>query len=94
VARGYNNREIAEALAITEGTAKNYVSSILAKMGVRDGRAPSSRRSKLVTCDADLVGSPSCDRFDLRTLMAIFWQDIRYSLRLLGKRPGSRLQWS
>ena len=36
VARGYNNREIAEALAITEGTAKNYVSSILAKMGVRD----------------------------------------------------------
>ena len=36
MARGYNNREIAEALAITEGTAKNYVSSILAKMGVRD----------------------------------------------------------
>jgi DNA-binding NarL/FixJ family response regulator len=36
VARGYNNREIAEALTITEGTAKNYVSSILAKMGVRD----------------------------------------------------------
>lgn len=36
IARGYNNREIAEALAITEGTAKNYVSSILAKMGVRD----------------------------------------------------------
>lgn len=36
VARGYNNREIAEALSITEGTAKNYVSSILAKMGVRD----------------------------------------------------------
>jgi DNA-binding NarL/FixJ family response regulator len=36
VARGYNNREIAAALAITEGTAKNYVSSILAKMGVRD----------------------------------------------------------
>jgi predicted PurR-regulated permease PerM len=35
-ARGYNNREIAEALAITEGTAKNSVSSILARMGVRD----------------------------------------------------------
>jgi len=36
VARGYNNREIAEALTITEGTVKNYVSGILSKMGVRD----------------------------------------------------------
>jgi len=36
VARGYNNREIAEALVIAEGTVKNYVSSILSKMGVRD----------------------------------------------------------
>ncbi len=36
VARGYNNREIADALAIAEGTVKNYVSSILSKMGVRD----------------------------------------------------------
>jgi DNA-binding NarL/FixJ family response regulator len=36
MARGYNNREIADALTISEGTAKNYVSSILAKMGVRD----------------------------------------------------------
>jgi DNA-binding NarL/FixJ family response regulator len=36
VARGYNNREIADALAIAEGTVKNYISSILAKMGVRD----------------------------------------------------------
>ena len=36
VARGYNNREIAEALAVAEGTVKNYVSSILSKMGVRD----------------------------------------------------------
>ena len=32
----YNNREIAEALTITEGTVKNYVSGILSKMGVRD----------------------------------------------------------
>jgi DNA-binding CsgD family transcriptional regulator len=30
------DREIADALTITEGTVKNYVSSILAKMGVRD----------------------------------------------------------
>jgi DNA-binding NarL/FixJ family response regulator len=36
MARGYNNREIADALVIAEGTVKNYVSSILAKMGVRD----------------------------------------------------------
>ena len=36
VARGYNNREIADALKIAEGTVKNYISSILAKMGVRD----------------------------------------------------------
>lgn len=36
MAGGYNNREIAHALAIAEGTVKNYVSNILAKMGVRD----------------------------------------------------------
>jgi DNA-binding NarL/FixJ family response regulator len=34
--RGYNNREIGDALTIAEGTVKNYVSSILSKMGVRD----------------------------------------------------------
>jgi DNA-binding NarL/FixJ family response regulator len=36
LARGYNNREIGDALTIAEGTVKNYVSSILSKMGVRD----------------------------------------------------------
>lgn len=36
MAGGYNNREIADAFAIAEGTVKNYVSNILAKMGVRD----------------------------------------------------------
>ena len=36
IASGYSNREIAEALAISEGTIKNHVSSILAKLGVRD----------------------------------------------------------
>jgi hypothetical protein len=30
------NREIADALTITEGTVKNYVSGTLSKMGVRD----------------------------------------------------------
>jgi DNA-binding NarL/FixJ family response regulator len=36
MASGYSNREIAVALAISEGTIKNHVSSILAKLGVRD----------------------------------------------------------
>ena len=36
VARGYSNREIGDGLAIAEGTVKNYISSILSKMGVRD----------------------------------------------------------
>lgn len=33
---GYSNREIAEALRISEGTVKNHVSNILSKLGVRD----------------------------------------------------------
>ncbi len=35
-AGGYSNREIAGALHKSEGTIKNHVSSILAKLGVRD----------------------------------------------------------
>ena len=33
---GYSNREIADAIAVSEGTVKNHVSSILSKLGVRD----------------------------------------------------------
>ena len=33
---GYSNREIAFALALSEGTVKNHVSNILGKLGVRD----------------------------------------------------------
>lgn len=36
LAGGYNNREIAEAFTLTEGTVKNHVSNILAKLKVRD----------------------------------------------------------
>jgi DNA-binding NarL/FixJ family response regulator len=34
--RGAANREIAEALALSEGTVKNYISAILAKTGLHD----------------------------------------------------------
>lgn len=36
LARGASNREIGEALFITEGTVKNHVSSILSKLSLRD----------------------------------------------------------
>jgi DNA-binding NarL/FixJ family response regulator len=36
MAGGYNNREIAEVLGTSEGTVKNYASSIFSKLGVRD----------------------------------------------------------
>lgn len=36
VARGRSNKEIAEQLFLTEGTVKNYISRIYAKLGARD----------------------------------------------------------
>jgi DNA-binding NarL/FixJ family response regulator len=36
LAGGYSNKEIARSLDLAEGTVKNYVSEILAKLGTRD----------------------------------------------------------
>ena len=36
VGDGFSNREIADKLAISEGTARNYVTMILEKLGLRD----------------------------------------------------------
>lgn len=36
VASGFGNRQIADALFLAEGTVKNHVSAILAKLGARD----------------------------------------------------------
>lgn len=36
VAKGLNNKEIAEVLYFSEGTVRNYISTILEKLGLRD----------------------------------------------------------
>lgn len=36
LADGYSNKEIGELLNITDGTVKNHISNLLAKLGVRD----------------------------------------------------------
>ncbi len=36
LAGGFTNREISEALFLAEGTVKNHISTVLAKLGVRD----------------------------------------------------------
>ncbi len=36
VAKGFSNREIADAMCLSEGTVRNYLSVILEKLGLRD----------------------------------------------------------
>ncbi|MDP9822071.1 DNA-binding NarL/FixJ family response regulator [Nocardioides massiliensis] len=36
LASGFTNREVAEALFLAEGTVKNHISTVLAKLGVKD----------------------------------------------------------
>jgi len=36
ISRGLSNREIADKLCLSEGTVRNYISNILAKLGLRD----------------------------------------------------------
>ncbi|VEP13037.1 Uncharacterized transcriptional regulatory protein YfiK (fragment) [Hyella patelloides LEGE 07179] len=40
IAQGYNNREIAAELYITERTVKNHINSILRRLNVRDHEVP------------------------------------------------------
>lgn len=53
MAGGYSNKEIADALGTAEGTIKNHVSSILAKLGVRD-----RTRAVLKALEAGLLHRP------------------------------------
>lgn len=36
MAEGFNNKEIAEALFLSEGTVRNYISTVLEKLDLRD----------------------------------------------------------
>jgi DNA-binding NarL/FixJ family response regulator len=47
IAKGSTNREIAEALFITEGTVKNHVTNILSKLDVRDRTQAALRAREL-----------------------------------------------
>ena len=47
LALGANNRQIANQLFLAEGTVKNYISTILAKLGVQDRTQAALRAREL-----------------------------------------------
>lgn len=49
--RGASNREIADTLCLTEGTVKNYISSIYSKFGTNDRSQVISRLKALLVVD-------------------------------------------
>jgi DNA-binding NarL/FixJ family response regulator len=51
LARGHSNKEIAEKLFLTEGTVKNHVSTILAKIDARDGTQAALKARELGLLD-------------------------------------------
>jgi DNA-binding NarL/FixJ family response regulator len=48
LAKGFTNKQIASALFITEGTVKNYISSIYRKLGVEDRTLVAIKIGKIV----------------------------------------------
>ncbi|MFN3601628.1 MAG: response regulator [Dietzia sp.] len=54
LAGGYTNREIGEALFLAEGTVKNHLSALLAKLGVKD-----RTRAVLRSLHLGLLSTPS-----------------------------------
>jgi DNA-binding NarL/FixJ family response regulator len=47
MAQGFTNREIAARLSLAEGTVKNYVTTILQKLGARDRTQAALRAREL-----------------------------------------------